>query len=445
MMLYRLLAMALTAGSAVACGDNGEPDTTAMFDVVVENVGQVYDFPASGVFNTPVGAGAPAPIGPGEAYEFTFDAAPGTKLSFATMFVHSNDFFYAPGVEGIALFDGSGNPISGDVTSQVMLWDAGTEVDQEPGSGADQAPRQSGPDTGAADADATVRIAADAFGNLPMVSDVIQVTITSTSSTGFRVRIENVSTAMTLTTMGGAQLAAPLAPGVWVLHTADAPLFTSGSMDSGDGLEALAEDGDPSGLAAALDARTGLTVPLSPGVWLVHGDEASLFTSDQPDAGLGLEALAEDGDPAMLATMLDGMMGVQSVGAFTTPDGASAPGVILPGGSYSFTITASTGDRLSLATMFVQSNDLFYAPQPTGITLFGMDGMAASGDVTAQLMLWDAGTEVNELPGVGLNQAPRQSGANTGTDENGNVRIASDAFTYPAVGDVIRVTPTPRM
>jgi hypothetical protein len=147
----------------------------------------------------------------------------------------------------------------------------------------------------------------------------------------------------------------------------------------------------------------------------------------------------------MLATMLDGVMGVQGVGAFTTPDGASGPGVILPGGSYSFTITAAPGDRLSLATMFVQSNDLFYAPQPAGIALFGADGMASSGDVTAQLLLWDAGTEVNELPGVGLSQAPRQSGANTGTDENGNVRITSDAFTYPAVTDVIRVTITPRM
>jgi hypothetical protein len=54
----------------MACGNNGEPDTTATFDVVVENVGEAYDFTASGVFNTPVGAAAPAPIGPGEAYEF---------------------------------------------------------------------------------------------------------------------------------------------------------------------------------------------------------------------------------------------------------------------------------------------------------------------------------------------------------------------------------------
>jgi hypothetical protein len=51
--------------------------------------------------------------------------------------------------------------------------------------------------------------------------------------------------------------------------------------------------------------------------------------------------------------------------------------------------------------------------------------------VVGALALWDAGTEVNELPGVGLSEAPRQSGPDTGPDENGNVRIVSDGFTYP--------------
>ena len=42
-------------------------------------------------------------------------------------------------------------PVTGDITSSISLWDAGTEVNQEPGAGADQAPRQSGPNTGAAE------------------------------------------------------------------------------------------------------------------------------------------------------------------------------------------------------------------------------------------------------------------------------------------------------
>jgi hypothetical protein len=40
---------------------------------------------------------------------------------------------------GIELFK-DGKAISGDITGQMMLWDAGTEVDQEPGIGSDQGP-----------------------------------------------------------------------------------------------------------------------------------------------------------------------------------------------------------------------------------------------------------------------------------------------------------------
>jgi hypothetical protein len=59
----------------------------------------------------------------------------------ATMMGQSNDWFYAPAESGIALFK-DGKPISGEISSQIILWDAGTEVDQEPGIGSDQGPRQ---------------------------------------------------------------------------------------------------------------------------------------------------------------------------------------------------------------------------------------------------------------------------------------------------------------
>jgi hypothetical protein len=41
---------------------------------------------------------------------------PGDRLSFATMFVQSNDKFYAPAGGGLALFDANGHPVSGDLT-----------------------------------------------------------------------------------------------------------------------------------------------------------------------------------------------------------------------------------------------------------------------------------------------------------------------------------------
>ncbi|MEM6335429.1 MAG: spondin domain-containing protein, partial [Bacteroidota bacterium] len=93
----------------------------ARFKVTVENAATAFPVLKSGVFNTPDGAAGPAPIFPGEQYTIEFTAAPGSQLSFATMFIQSNDLFYAFRPEGIALFDENGDPISGDVTDQVFL------------------------------------------------------------------------------------------------------------------------------------------------------------------------------------------------------------------------------------------------------------------------------------------------------------------------------------
>tara|TARA_B100000700_G_C14349726_1_gene536567 strand:- start:300 stop:425 length:126 start_codon:yes stop_codon:yes gene_type:complete len=38
----------------------------------------------------------------------------------------------------IALFTFGGAPISGDVPSEIAIWDASSEVNQEPGTGLDQ-------------------------------------------------------------------------------------------------------------------------------------------------------------------------------------------------------------------------------------------------------------------------------------------------------------------
>jgi hypothetical protein len=60
-----------------------------------------------------------------------------------------------------------------------------------------------------------------------------------------------------------------------------------------------------------------------------------------------------------------------------------------------------------------------------------------------KLVLLHAGTEVNEEPGLGPNQAHRQTGPNTGPDEHGTVRMVSDRFSYPKTADVVRVTIKP--
>ena len=429
--LVALLAPALALG----CGDDsmrddgdGDGDPTT-FRLRIENVGEPYRAVHSGMFDTAVDATMPGPIGPGGAFEIDVTAGRGQRLSFATMFAQSNDFFFAPDGEGIALYDDAGAPISGDVTDQVMLWDAGTEADQEPGLGSDQAPRQAAPDSGERDPDPRVRLAADSFGNLPAVAEVIRVTVTPGDDQRFTVRIENVSTEQTLETSDGATHPVPLSPGSWAVHGDPDPLFTVGANDRGEGLEGIAEDGAAAALTASLAADTGVTVPLSPGAWVVHTDDAPLFAAGAADRGDGLERIAEDGDPTQLAGSLE------RAGTF-----ADAP--IPPGEAIEVTFTASPGDRLSFATMYAQSNDLFFAPAPGGLVLFEGDD-PASGDVTGEIALWDAGTEINQEPGVGNDQAPRQLAPDTGPGEDlpvVTIGDRGDGFDYAAVGDLIRVT-----
>jgi len=197
--------------------------------------------------------------------------------------------------------------------------------------------------------------------------------------------------------------------------------------------DALTPDGAESG-----------PVILSPGAYAVHSPSVQLFTTDEP-ASDGLESVAEDGDPSGLAAAIDGVEGISASGTFAEPVAGGGPQPIGPGAAYGFRVEARPGDVLSFATMFVPSNDLFYAPGPEGIALFS-DGDPVSGDVTDRVALWDAGTERNEEPGAGPNQAPRQSGPDTGPAEDAPVRDigqVDDGYEYPAVSDAIQVLVVP--
>lgn len=132
------------------------------------------------VFNTPVGADAPAPIGPGGAYEFTLQALPGDKLGFVTMFVPSNDWFYTPtdADNSISLFGDDGTPVDGDVSDQIALWDAGSEQDEAPGEGPNQVQRQAAANTGPAEG-APVGSLSSMGKSVELNGSVIQVTITA--------------------------------------------------------------------------------------------------------------------------------------------------------------------------------------------------------------------------------------------------------------------------
>jgi hypothetical protein len=179
---------------------------------------------------------------------------------------------------------------------------------------------------------------------------------------------------------------------------------------------------------------------LSPGMYLVSEKEMPLFKVGKKAAS-GIEMQAEDGNPMGLIEAVSGKVGNARIGFFNTPIGANMPAPILPGGVYEFEVNAVEGQKLTLTTMFGQSNDLFYAPSKA-IALFE-NGQPLNGDITDKFQLWDAGTEVNEEPGTGVNQAPRQKMANMGMTEKGIVRSVVDGFTYPQTNSVLKITVTP--
>jgi hypothetical protein len=181
---------------------------------------------------------------------------------------------------------------------------------------------------------------------------------------------------------------------------------------------------------------------LSPGMWITGDKEVTLFKEGKPALANGLEAQAEDGDPGGLIKSLEDQ-GHKLHGVFNTPNGSEGPGPIGPGGSYEFTVTAAAGMKLWVVMMFGQSNDYFYAPS-SGIAIFDKSGRPTGGDVTSKFVLWDAGTEVDQEPGIGSDQAPRQAAHNIGDGEHGVVHKAKNSTFFSRTGELFKVTITPQ-
>ena len=213
------------------------------------------------------------------------------------------------------------------------------------------------------------------------------------------------------------------------------------SMESMDTMDSMESDGmAKTDYVITIEVSSMSHSPIAPVVWAVHRGANPFIAGDMGARLEGLESLAEDGNPEGLAASV-GMLGdVTAHGVVAVPDGASEAGAAAPGHSYSFTVSVGEDEKVSFATMYVQSNDLFFSPGPEGLS-FAMD--MGDGDVTDHIILYDAGTEMNEAPGEGPNQAPRQSTPNTGMDEMGAVTPVmdiDDGFMYPATDSVLHVT-----
>ncbi len=248
----------------------------------------------AGVAAVPVGADGAGIALPGGAYEFAIHASEGDTLSFATMLAQSNDGFLAPNEYGIALYD-MGAPVSGDVTDQVYYWDLGTERNEQIGRGHFQAPRQTALNTGPA-GDGIVRLTSELNDGLayPTADQLVVVTLTAGHMGEFTVRIENVSDM-------SMYFVSPITPVFWIIESQDDMMMDDHMDDDMD--EDMDEDMDDDMDDMMDDDMDDMMMK-----------QGILFTSGASDYGHGLESLAEDGDPSTLAAhhgvaMDDMMMG----------------------------------------------------------------------------------------------------------------------------------------
>ncbi|MGV3524059.1 MAG: spondin domain-containing protein [Candidatus Sericytochromatia bacterium] len=178
-----------------------------------------------------------------------------------------------------------------------------------------------------------------------------------------------------------------------------------------------------------ISQNTTLPSALSPLAWVLAERESPLFKEGQ-SAG-PLAALAEDGNPDPL---LDSLQNVLSKGHLPDP--------VAPGQSTTLTFKAKPGAVLGFASMLAESNDVFVGLSADHLELFDASNEPiAPGALT--LALWDAGSEVNQEPGKGDAQGPRQAAPNTGSAETQSVRHldeVNDGFNYPEVGQLLRIT-----
>jgi hypothetical protein len=164
---------ASAAGTGLeALAEDGQPDA-----LEGELAGDPEAFPIVMRFAAAYGAGENGDLlDPGNTLRIDLTAPPEARVAFAMMFAQSNDTMLATVPEGIAIDEPTEER---DITSEIALFDVGTEVSEEPGLGSTQAPRQAAPNTGTDEAGTITRIqGTDASGvAYPEVSSFLSATV----------------------------------------------------------------------------------------------------------------------------------------------------------------------------------------------------------------------------------------------------------------------------
>lgn len=180
-------------------------------------------------------------------------------------------------------------------------------------------------------------------------------------------------------------------------------------------------------------------IAFAPAVGAVHSSANPIYSVGAP-AGSELETYAEDGDSSALTEKLTNDPGViiSLLGITPIEEGAQSS-LLLPNNSYRIVFNVeNTSASLSFVLQFLQSNDIFVGGSE--IPLFDASGNPMTQDITALLELLDAGTEANQPPGEGADQALSQTQINQGTAESGVVRPVDDGFGYPSVPSMLQVS-----
>ncbi|WP_394751171.1 spondin domain-containing protein [Spongiimicrobium salis] len=406
---------------------NNSEVATSIFNITINNVTNYLNVHT---FTERLRAGDAPTRGPlnmnGDQYQISFQAVPGTRFSPVTMMGNSNDWFLAPtDLNGIDLFPGGAALNNVDVASLLSLYDLGTEADNDPATFP-----PAGANVGPADENPLVRLVPG------RVTGDIYITAVLTYEASSDPMAAGTFT-FTITTINAPDPAEAASstngfvptPGIAVLHALANPLFDLGTEDRGVGLEAIAEDGNPDELFAWFTETGSNGSPLrlssslsvfSPGLVYAFNTERDplVLQGETNNPANGLEELAEDGNNSIAVDY------VRSLGL---PVAASDQTMnIGPGEELTFTLEVPQGQgyKFGFGTMFVQTNDWFIAYNNEGYPLFDENGAPVSGTgASAKSYLYDAGTEIDEAVGFGIYQAPRQNGPNEGPeDENTTVR-----------------------
>lgn len=409
----------------MSCKKNHFPFPSKDYTITIQNVLQSQPLVESGTFQGPNKATLP-----GETSSFTFSAAKGQAVTFASMYGWSNDLFFAPANPGIKLYDAQGNPVEGDVSSQIKIWDNGTRINQHPGSSVVH------PGTAETTAQNILEVNgtdAQGYTYLP-ASSLMHVSLKYNSNSMFTLTIENVS--------GGTANQTPFSPGVWTISYVNGgtmlmpnPIYEAGKP-SMNGLTNIAEKGNITNLDTYLKSNTGIFTHLSPVLVVVyHGISNPIFSEGETDEGHGLTKFAQKGNASDIAGYLETVRGVDAVYVLPATNTTRLLPAMNgnPGSSVSQKISLHLGDHIAFATMYGFSNDWFFA---------GEGGMNTSpkGGIYFHEGLYDDGTAVDQFPGAGNRQA-----AFGGTPQVENKPIMKvpnpNAFTtLPDVSDIVKVT-----